>query len=72
LIADKLLSRVYGMKMGWCFTPKDFLDLGSQSAILVRAIRTLGKDGIDERALKNWENTFPLLPGPRLSRNAGM
>jgi hypothetical protein len=33
MIADKLLSRIYGMKRGWCFTPKDFLDLGSQSAI---------------------------------------
>jgi hypothetical protein len=44
LLADKLLSRVYGMKRGWCFTPKDFLDLGSQSAIW-QALSRLEKKG---------------------------
>lgn len=33
------------MKRGWCFTPKDFLDLGSQPAIW-QALSRLEKKGI--------------------------
>ncbi|TXT51261.1 MAG: hypothetical protein FD137_83 [Spirochaetes bacterium] len=45
MIADKFLSRIYSMKRGWCFTPKDFLDLGSQPAIW-QALSRLEKKGI--------------------------
>jgi len=51
LIADKLLSRVYGMKRGWCFTPKDFLDLGSQSAIW-QALSRLEKKGVIRKLMR--------------------
>ena len=32
-IANKILSRIYGKKRGWVFTPIHFLDLGSRMAI---------------------------------------
>lgn len=32
-IANKVLSRIYGNKRGWVFTPIHFLDLGSRSAV---------------------------------------
>ncbi|MDP2816485.1 MAG: DUF6088 family protein [Rectinemataceae bacterium] len=51
MIADKLLSRVYGMKRGWCFTPKDFLDLGSQSAIW-QALSRLEKKGVIRKLIR--------------------
>jgi hypothetical protein len=51
LIADKLLSRIYGMKRGWCFTPKDFLDLGSQSAIW-QALSRLEKKGVIRKLMR--------------------
>ena len=51
MLADKLLSRVYGMKRGWCFTPKDFLDLGSQSAIW-QALSRLEKKGVIRKLMR--------------------
>ena len=32
-IEDKILSRIYGKGRGWTFSQKDFLDLGSRSAV---------------------------------------
>ena len=32
-IEDKVLSRIYGKGRGWTFSQKDFLDLGSRSAV---------------------------------------
>ena len=32
-IENKVKSRIYGHGMGWCFTPKHFLDLGSDSSV---------------------------------------
>jgi len=32
-IEDKILSRIYGKGRGWAFSQKDFLDLGSRSAV---------------------------------------
>jgi hypothetical protein len=32
-IEDKVLSRIYGNGRGWAFSQKDFLDLGSRSAV---------------------------------------
>jgi len=51
LLADKLLSRVYGMKRGWCFTPKDFLDLGAPSAIW-KALSRLEKKGVIRKLMR--------------------
>jgi hypothetical protein len=51
LLSDKLLARIYGMKRGWCFTPKDFLDLGSQPAIW-QALSRLEKKGTIRKLLR--------------------
>ena len=39
------------MKRGWCFTPKDFLDLGSQSAIW-QALSRLEKKGVIRKLMR--------------------
>lgn len=39
------------MKRGWCFTPKDFLDLGSQSAIW-QALSRLEKKGVIRKLIR--------------------
>ncbi len=42
-IYNKVISRIYGNKRGWIFTPANFLDLGSRSAIdqiLVRLVKS--------------------------------
>lgn len=39
------------MKRGWCFTPKDFLDLGSQSAIW-QALSRLEKKGVIRKIMR--------------------
>jgi len=39
------------MKRGWCFTPKDFLDLGSQSSIW-QALPRLEKKGIIRKLIR--------------------
>lgn len=39
------------MKRGWCFTPKDFLDLGSQPAIW-QALSRLEKKGIIRKLMR--------------------
>jgi len=33
IIVKKILSRIYGNRRGWCFTPKNFLDLGIRPTI---------------------------------------
>ena len=44
----KVVSRIYGKKRGWVFTPTCFLDLGSQSAVL-KALERLASRGIIRR-----------------------
>jgi len=39
------------MKRGWCFTPKDFLDLGSQSAIW-QTLSRLEKKGVIRKLMR--------------------
>ena len=38
-IENKVKSRIYGHGRGWCFTLKDFVDLGSEEAIKVSMYR---------------------------------
>jgi hypothetical protein len=47
-IANKIISRIYGHGRGWCFSPKNFLDLGSPEAIRVNLHR-LEKKGVIRR-----------------------
>jgi hypothetical protein len=38
-IENKIVSRIYGKKRGWVFTPNHFLDLGSRNAIAQSLVR---------------------------------
>jgi hypothetical protein len=38
-IENKIVSRIYGKKRGWVFTPSHFLDLGSRAAIAQSLVR---------------------------------
>jgi predicted transcriptional regulator of viral defense system len=51
LIADKVLSRIYGSGRGKVFTPKDFLDLGSHASVR-QVLARLEKQGIIRRLLR--------------------
>lgn len=33
MLTEQVIARIYGNKRGWCFTPKDFLDLGSPATV---------------------------------------
>ncbi|KQC13003.1 MAG: hypothetical protein APR63_09630 [Desulfuromonas sp. SDB] len=43
-IENKVLSRIYGKKRGWVFTPMNFLDIGSRMAV-DQALGRLTKNG---------------------------
>jgi len=47
-LEKSIISRIYGHGRGAAFTPKEFLDLGSQTAIAV-ALHTLAKKGVIRR-----------------------
>ena len=47
-IVNKIVSRVYGKKRGWVFTPNHFLDLGSRAAVAQSLVR-LAKAGTIRR-----------------------
>jgi hypothetical protein len=51
LIADKVLSRIYGSGRGKVFTPKDFLDLGSHASVR-QVLARLEKQGTIRRLLR--------------------
>jgi hypothetical protein len=51
MIIEKVLARIYGKKRGWCFTPKDFLDLGGASAVW-QALRRLEQKGTIRKVLR--------------------
>jgi len=50
-IANKIVSRIYGHGRGWCFTPKNFADLGSTESVRVKLFR-LAKQKIIRRLAK--------------------
>ncbi len=45
-VHNKVVNRIYGKGMGWCFTPKDFLDLGQPEAIRIALFRLARKGTI--------------------------
>lgn len=47
-IVSKIVSRIYGKKRGWVFTPNHFLDLGSRTAVAQSLVR-LAKSGTIRR-----------------------
>lgn len=48
ITSNKIISRIYGHGRGWCFTAKDFLDLGSPEAIRINLHR-FEKKGVIRR-----------------------
>jgi hypothetical protein len=49
--AEKVIARIYGKKRGWCFSSKDFLDLGSYPAVS-QALLRLERKGTIRRLLQ--------------------
>jgi len=47
-IENKVISRIYGKKRGWVFTPNDFLDLSGRP-LIDKALSTLSKKGAIRR-----------------------
>lgn len=47
-IESKVQNRIHKKAGGWCFTPKDFIDLGSSTAVR-QALSRLEKDGVIQR-----------------------
>ena len=50
-IDNKIVSRIYGKKRGWVFTPIQFLDLGSRAAV-DQALSRLVKKGSIRRVIR--------------------
>ena len=42
-IANKIISRICGNGMGWCFTPRDFADLKNTESVRIALFRLLKK-----------------------------
>ncbi|MBM4252781.1 MAG: hypothetical protein FJ146_12480 [Deltaproteobacteria bacterium] len=64
-IENKVISRIYGRKRGWVFTPNDFLDLGSR-AIIDKALSNLAQRGTVRRLTRG------LYDYPRLHPKLGI
>jgi hypothetical protein len=47
-IENKIVSRIYGKKRGWVFTPNHFMDLGSRTAVAQSLVR-LARSGTIRR-----------------------
>ena len=62
-INDKVISRIYGKKRGWIFTPTHFLDLGSKFAVC-KALERLERRGTIRRlarGLYDYPRIHPIL-----------
>jgi len=62
-VENKVLSRIYGKKRGWVFTPPQFLDLGSRAQIGM-ALKSICDRGIIRRisrGLYDYPKTHPKL-----------
>ena len=58
-LSDKVLSRIYGKKRGWVFTPGYFLDLGNDTGIR-KSLQDLCDRGIIHRIARGLY-TYPML-----------
>ena len=62
-LSDKILSRIYGKKRGWVFTPVHFRDLGNDSGIR-KALQGLAFRGVIDRPARGlylYPKTHPKL-----------
>jgi len=50
-VSNKIVNRIYGYGRGWCFTPKNFHDLGSPEAVRINLYR-LEKKGTIRRLVR--------------------
>ncbi len=50
-IETTVISRIYGHGRGWCFTPKNFADLGSAEAVRIALFRLVRKKTIRRLAI---------------------
>ncbi|MBN2292840.1 MAG: hypothetical protein JXM70_10465 [Pirellulales bacterium] len=64
-LSDKVLSRIYGKKRGWVFTPVHFLDLGSDSSVR-KTLQGLCDRGVINRIARG------LYTYPRIHPQLGM
>src|SRR6185503_9379826 len=62
-IDAKILSRIYGSKMGSVFTPGDFLDLGKRSAVDLVLHRLVKRQVLRRlaRGIYDYPRTHPVL-----------
>lgn len=63
---SKILARIYGKKRGWCFSPKDFSDLGTPSFIW-QTLSRLEKQGTIRKVLRgvyDYPEHSAILDGP--------
>lgn len=62
-IENTIISRIYGNGRGWCFTPSDFLGLGSAEAVRIALFRLTRKKTIRRLAngLYDYPRTHPEL-----------
>jgi hypothetical protein len=62
-IQSKILSRIYGHKRGWVFSPRDFLDLGARQAVDLTLSRLTEKGTIRRlsRGLYDYPRVHPKL-----------
>jgi len=51
MLTSRVLARIYGKKRGWCFTPKDFLDLENPSTVW-QTLSRLAKKGTIRKILR--------------------
>ncbi len=62
-IENAILNRIYGHGRGWCFTPSDFLSLGSHGAVRIALLRLKRKKIIRQltTGLYDYPRTHPEL-----------
>ena len=62
-IENTILNRIYGHGRGWCFTPSDFLSVGSHGAVRITLLRLKRKKIIRQLAtgLYDYPRTHPEL-----------
>ena len=51
MLTKLIINRIYNKKRGWCFSPKDFLDLGNQEAVW-KALARFEKKGIIRKIIR--------------------
>ena len=67
-IENKIVSRIYGNKRAWVFTPNHFLDLGSRTAVAQSLVR-LAKSGTIRRLTRGLYDNLKIQPSGAYAAN---